>query len=52
MGESFGLTHHFIVKIHTYRQGNMFQLQRSHHQAWWWLLCSWNMLPWQYVCIL
>jgi len=28
MRESFSLTHHFIiVKIHTYHQGNMFQLQ-------------------------
>jgi len=27
MQESFSLTHHFIVKIHTYRQDNMFQLQ-------------------------
>jgi len=27
MGESFSLTYHFIVKIHTYHQGNMFQLQ-------------------------
>jgi len=27
MQESFCLTHHFIVKIHTYNQGNMFQLQ-------------------------
>jgi len=27
MQESFSLTHHFIVKIHTYHQGNMFQLQ-------------------------
>jgi len=27
MRESFNLTHHFIVKIHTYHQGNMFQLQ-------------------------
>ena len=30
MRESFSLTHHFIiVKIHTYHQGNMFQLQRA-----------------------
>jgi hypothetical protein len=27
MRESFSLTRHFIVKIHTYHQGNMFQLQ-------------------------
>jgi len=27
MRESFSLTHHFIVKIHTHHQGNMFQLQ-------------------------
>jgi len=27
MQESFSLTHHFIVKIHTYHQDNMFQLQ-------------------------
>jgi len=29
MRESFSLTHHFVVKIHTYRQGNMFQLQEA-----------------------
>jgi len=27
MRELFSITHHFIVKIHTYHQGNMFQLQ-------------------------
>jgi hypothetical protein len=27
MRESFSLTHHFIVKIHTYHQGYMFRLQ-------------------------
>jgi len=27
MRESFSLTHHFVVKIHIYHQGNMFQLQ-------------------------
>jgi len=27
MRESFILTYHVIVKIHTYHQGNMFQLQ-------------------------
>jgi len=27
MRESFSLTLHFIVKIHTYHQGNIFQLQ-------------------------
>jgi hypothetical protein len=27
MRESFSLTHHFIVKIHMYHQGNMFRLQ-------------------------
>jgi hypothetical protein len=29
MRESFSLTHHFIVKICMYYQGNMFQLQRA-----------------------
>jgi len=27
MRESLSLTHYFIVKIHTYHQGNMFHLQ-------------------------
>jgi len=27
MRESFSPTHHFIVKIHTYHLGNIFQLQ-------------------------
>jgi len=29
MRESFSLTHYFIVKIHTYHQSNMFQLQEA-----------------------
>jgi len=34
MRESLSLTHHVIVKIHTYHQGNMFHLQgASHRQA-------------------
>jgi len=33
MLELLNLTHHFIVKIHTYHQGNMFRLQVANHQA-------------------
>ena len=69
MWESFSLTHHFIVKIHTYHQGNMFQPQGAIirplyknrslpdkdlflYRGLMMAPCSWNMLPWWYVCIL
>jgi len=62
MRESFSLTQHFIVKIHTHQQGKMFQLQgtiirllyknRSLYRGLMMAPCSWNMLSCWYVCIL